>query len=118
VSGVRSPTATRRYARAYCLKKGSSQTSWQKLTTRSDNVLGLIANDTRQQRRKHERRKHERRKHERRKHERPEHECVRSQKRKIARSSVSARPTRSSPTLPARVVLLLEATVSGRQQAI
>ena len=114
MSGVRSPTATRRYARTPTAKTRPAPTT----TRGNDNALGLIANDTRQQRRKHERRKHERRKHERRKHERPEHECVRSQKRKIARSSVSARPTRSSPTLPARVVLLLEATVSGRQQVI
>ena len=65
-------------------KRIVAKTSWQKLTTRrrqreATTTLGLIANDTRQQRRKHERRKHERRKH-----ERPEHECVRSQKRKIA----------------------------------
>ena len=62
--------------------------------------------------------KHQRQKHERRKHKRHKHECVRSQKRKCARSSVSARPTRSSPALLAWVVLLPEATVSGRQQAI
>jgi len=74
-----------------CFPTPTAKTRPAPTTTRgNDNALGLIANDTRQQRRKHERRKHERRKHERRKHERPEQECVRSQKRKIARSSVSA----------------------------